>query len=455
MLNVLQWQTKTLKVVNVKLDPKNVRIDIDNPSQDAIIQDLFKNEDAMQIVESIAQNGFFSQELPIVASENKELIMLEGNRRLAALKAILNPKLVPHQEAKLAGLVESMGDISSLEDIEVKIAPSRDAAAKIIASIHTIRTRRSWKPLRQAYFYYAQVEEGQKSVADLAAEYPNVDIPEFVKMWEMHNVVKAIDYKDDDLQRKVASKNFPISTLERLYNNTEFQKLAQFNFNEHGQIAINASEADLNKLLTKIIKDIDSNKIDTRVLNKKSSSTYKDYIKEIKDLDIKPTTAAKPKVAPDFKPVPVPTTASTKRGIVPDDIVCTLNYPAVNRVLTELKTLNYRKYPNATHDLIRSFLECSLKAYFDSKNIQVQARGYVQLKHVLDTAKTHFETEQKSFVQVIDKMITQNTQNSYMYSADYLNAINHNHQVFSKPDDVKDSWDQIENLIRYVLNPPK
>jgi hypothetical protein len=86
----------------------------------------------------------------------------------------------------------------------------------------------------------------------------------------------------------------------------------------------------------------------------------------------------------------------------------------------------------------------------------VQSRGnYVQLKNVLDTAKTHFETEKKSFVQVIDKMITQNTQNSYMYSADYLNAINHNHQVFSKPDDVKDSWDQIENLIRYVLNPPK
>ena len=54
MVKVIKWKTETVKDVNVELDPKNVRLDIDSPSQVAIIQDLFKNEDAMQIVESIA-----------------------------------------------------------------------------------------------------------------------------------------------------------------------------------------------------------------------------------------------------------------------------------------------------------------------------------------------------------------------------------------------------------------
>lgn len=142
MVNVIKWKTDTVKVVNVELDPKNVRLDIDSPSQDAIIQDLFKNEDAMQIVESIAQNGFFNQELPIITKEDGKWVVLEGNRRFSALKAILNPKLVPQREEKLKALIKEMGDTSGLTEIEVKVAPDRESASKVIASIHTLKTRR-------------------------------------------------------------------------------------------------------------------------------------------------------------------------------------------------------------------------------------------------------------------------------------------------------------------------
>lgn len=456
MLNTIKWATKTVKVVNIKLDPKNVRLDIDNPSQDAIIQDLFENENAMQIVESIAQNGFFNQELPIITTEGSDQIALEGNRRIASLKAILNPKLVPQKEANLKARITEMGDVSSLQEIEVKVAPSRDEAAMIIASIHTVQSRRPWRPLRQAYFYYAQVAEGHKTVQQLAEEYNNVNIPEFVKMWQIHNLVRSIDYDNPALQRKVTSRNFPISTLERLYNNPEFQDIAKIKFDDFGQFNVNASKEDINKLFIKIVNDINDKKIDTRVLNKKTNESYKSYMQEIKDLNIKNATT--PKVAADFVPQPVVAVTKAKYGIVPDDIACKINYPAIKRVLEELKTLNYRKYPNAAHDLLRSFLECSLKAYFDHKGITItpsRSGNYVQLKHVLDEAKSHFATVNVSLVQVVNKMTNNNTQNSYMYSTDYLNAINHNYQVFSKHDDVEATWDQMENLIRYVLDPPQ
>lgn len=454
MLNTITWETKTFKVTNLKLDPKNVRLDIDNPSQDAIIKDIFKNENAMQIVESISQNGFFNQEMPIVTTEDGDHIVLEGNRRISALKAILNPKLVPEKEAKLREIVKEMGDVSVLKEIEVKVAPSREDASKIIASIHTVQSRKAWKPLRQAYFYYAQITEGGKTVKQLIDEYRNVNIPEFVKMWEMHNLVKSVDYGDDVIQRNAASKNFPMSTLERLYNNPEFQEMAKIKFDETGQVIVSAKDGDFNKLITKIVSDIHAKKIDTRVLNKKTSESYKAYMKEIKDLDVK--ESSKPKKAPDFKPQPVPPPQAASRGVVPQDLVCSIDYPAVKRVLKELQTLNYHKYPNATHDLLRSFLECSLKAYFDHKNITVTPGrgGYVQLQQVLEEAKRHFATEQRSLVQVVQKMTDQNTQNSYMYSTDYLNAVNHNHQIFSKHDDVEATWDQMANLIKYVLDPP-
>lgn len=453
MVNVIKWGTDTVKVVNVELDPKNVRLDIDSPSQDAIIQDLFKNEDAMQIVESIAQNGFFNQELPIITKEDGKWVVLEGNRRFSALKAILNPKLVPQREEKLKALIKEMGDISGLAEIEVKVAPDRESAAKVIASIHTLKTRRGWSPLRQAHFYYAQISEGGKTVEQLQDEYKNVDIPTFVKRWEIHNAAKSVNYDDEDLQRKVASKKFPISTMERLYDNPAFMQLAKMSFDEYGQLTITASDDEREKLFKKVINDIYDKKIDTRVLNKKDSGSYKQYMDEIKNLGIKGGSPAKK--ASSLKEQTIPKQSRTSYGVVPQDVVCTLDYPAVKRVLAELQTLNYHKYPNAAHDLLRSFLECSLKAYFDHKNITVQAKGYVQLKHVLDEAKKHFETEKKSFVQVIDKMVDKNTKNSYMYSADYLNAINHNHEVFSRHKDVEETWEQMQNLIKYVLNPPK
>jgi hypothetical protein len=453
MVKVIKWKTNTVKVTNIELDPKNVRLDIDSPSQDAIIQDLFKNENAIQIVESIAQNGFFNQEMPIITKEDGRWIVLEGNRRISALKAILNPKLVPQREDKLRALIKEMGDISELSEIEVKVAPDRESASKVIASIHTLKTRRGWSPLRQAHFYYAQISEGGKTIEQLQNEYKTVDIPTFVKRWEVHNAAKAVNYEDDELQRKVASKKFPISTMERLYDNPEFMELAKMSFDEHGQLTVKASDKEREQLFRKIVSDIYDKKIDTRVLNKKDSDSYKNYLKQIKELDIKGGSPAKK--ASSLKAQPVPPAKSSSNGIVPGDVVCTLSYPAIKRVLKELQTLNYHKYPNATHDLLRSFLECSLKAYLEYKSIKVNAKGYVQLKHVLDEARTHFQTERKSFVQVIDKMVDKNTQNSYMYSADYLNALNHNHEVFSRYKDIEDTWEQMENLIRYVLNPPK
>ncbi len=55
-------------------------------------------------------------------------------------------------------------------------------------------------------------------------------------------------------------------------------------------------------------------------------------------------------------------------------------------MLEELQRIDYRRFPNASHDLLRSFLECSLKAYFkDSGRAVIPQRtgGFVFLDRVL------------------------------------------------------------------------
>lgn len=443
------WPTITEKVTNLLLDESNIRIDIDSPSQDAIIQDLFLNEGAMQIVESILLNGFFNNELPVVLKQEGKHIVLEGNRRIAALKAILNPKLTPTYEAKIKQLINGQ-DTSVLREVEVKVTPSRDEASRLISSIHTIQSRRPWRPLRQAYFYYAQLEEGKRKVEDLILEYPNVDIPRFVRMWEMHKIAQSIKY-DEAIQNEVNSRKFKISTLERLYDKDQFRDKFGVTFDKYGRVAVKSDMAEFKSSLKQVVEDIVSGEIDSRKINKESQ--LDDYLNKLGTP--KKTAGEAPKTSDDFEPVPPVKKASTPKALIPKSIQTTLGAVGVEKRLSELQKMPYRNYPNAAHDLLRSLLECSLKAYCSKQGITLtpkQPGGYTFLPDALKATKKHLEDNKirKDLVQVINKVISKG---EIFSTKDYLDAINHNHNIFSSGDDVKEAWDTVSALLEYVLDP--
>ena len=76
-------------------NPRLVEFDIDDNSSDQdIIQVLWDVMDVRELVMSISSAGFFSHEPVIVAKENGKNIVIEGNRRLAAVKIMLNPEIL-------------------------------------------------------------------------------------------------------------------------------------------------------------------------------------------------------------------------------------------------------------------------------------------------------------------------------------------------------------------------
>src|SRR5580704_15523278 len=101
------WPRQTIRVSDLFLDPENIRLQVEVKSpQQSLINDLFTNENAMQVLESIATNGFFPDEVPIVIKENGKVITIEGNRRVAALKALARPELVPSKESEIKELAK-------------------------------------------------------------------------------------------------------------------------------------------------------------------------------------------------------------------------------------------------------------------------------------------------------------------------------------------------------------
>ena len=450
--NYGDWPKPKVKVTDLFLDPENIRLGLElKSSQEALINDLFSNEKAMRVLESIASDAFFPDEMPVVIKEGKKYIVIDGNRRLAALKVLGRPEIVPTKENAVRELIKTTGP--ALKEIQVVVAPSRDSVSQFLASKHTQNTRRPWRPLRQAYFYKAQLESG-KTVQDLRNDYPTVDIGKFLRLINVHKIAKSITYDSDQITKKVHNeRSFPASTVERLYEDKHVRDFLGFDFDGDGDVQVKIDKKEFEKGFKKVVQDVVEKVVDSRTLNNEKSR--KDYIASFSKADIpNKTKAGKVLTSKDFKDA-VPAVKTRKRTkLAPKDIQFTLQCPGVRRMLTELQGIDYNQFPNASHDLLRSFLECALKSYFDQcgRPVKPTKGKYVYLNDVLVAFKDEMVAEKNiELSQVTQKIITDTTMTSY--SAQALNATNHNPSVFATAKEVEDAWDAMEKLFRYILSP--
>ncbi len=89
----LKGEMRPKRVADLDLDPRNPRLPeelIDAP-QESLLEYLFENAVLEELAQSLADNGYFSHEPLIItpSSTKGRFIVLEGNRRLAALMILL------------------------------------------------------------------------------------------------------------------------------------------------------------------------------------------------------------------------------------------------------------------------------------------------------------------------------------------------------------------------------
>lgn len=438
-----KWKERKVKVEDLVLDAKNVRLGVEYSSPQEIINDLFVNEDAMDILENIVQNGYFPDEPPVVIKESGNLIVLEGNRRVASLQAMIKPSIAPNNfEARIKKLMTTH---TPIRDVWVHVATSRDDAMEYLAAKHTKNTRKAWSALRRAYFYYAQKLNGQ-SVEQLIERYKGVDIPAYIKMHEMHNVAMSLKNISEDIRKKVSNKGvFNVSTLERFYSDKYVQTKLGIDFNKKTGEATIPSNSDFDKVYSRVITDIASG-IATSRKELSKEPDRKAYIDSVVQevLEGKDLSKKGKKTASSFKPAKA--SVSKQKGLIPKTFEDTLSAPGVGRVMWELQNIDYAKFPNATADLLRTFLEITLKKYLQEINsLPPRKNGsYIFLANVLQKMKADLQTANNpGLVQVINEI----EKNKW-----YLDSINHNPDVFAVEGRVKDAWDQIHPLIKFVFD---
>jgi hypothetical protein len=507
MIDMSTWKEITVDVTSdLHLDPRNVRIEMNDDAPEAdIIQDLFKNEKALALVESICKVGLLTHELPIAIIREGKFVVVEGNRRVAALKAIQNPFLAPDHQARISRATQAIAH-DSFRKITVKLAPSQDEADQLIAAIHTGTQRVGWTPARQAAFFQAQIDAG-KSPQYLIDRYPTVEVKKFIVRSRILKLFRDATYRDAHLKDYVTARTFPVSVLARLYGYDKFLELARIVINEQqAEVTLESTQEEFDALAEKIIGDIREKRINTRTLNSTGSESFKAYMVELRNMvngfssdnagvessnraaqgaapgagtkatQQKGTQPKSGSAASGSSPSNSKSTAATLNAAATktearkkpspslylnlDQVEISPKFPAsIHKIATELSDINIRKFPNAAFDLLRTFLEKSIKAYADSVNEDIrkhsgQHGGYIQLNQCLMWLEHYLKTNQgTSYLQVISKIRGNNIFGSYIPTMDHMNAMNHNHLVFATGDEVRECWDGMESLIKMLLKP--
>jgi hypothetical protein len=509
MLNTSAWREMDLRVLDeLHLDTENVRLDNEDVKVEAdILADLFANEGALSLVEGITKVGFLTHELPIVVKRRSKWVVVEGNRRIAALKAMQNPMLVPEYHARIKALTKGMPNLKALALVRVKIAPNQEQANELIAALHTSNPRRPWTPARQAAFFQAQINNG-RSYTELRKRYPTVDVQQFVFRSHVFNLFAAVPYDDPELRDFVATKGWKraSSTLERIYQSKEFLDLTGMTMDDQGVFTTSLSDAQVKAVATVIVQGVKSNSLNTRTINTVKSPRFGALMTELRVTLGQPATPQQQGGASGGGAAPTPPSGggrggadgsgdatppgggsggappsggaaggSTGGGTKPPtppkkqqylhiDLVVPDAFPtALKRQLEELTLVDVQRLPNTCYLAMRAFLEKSIKAFAECRKEVITPSvaggagpGYVQLHHALLWFEQYLEKSgPKPLVQPTRKVRTGAGWNwgSFSDTKAAMDAANHNHHFSVDPSDVLHLWDSVEPLLRELLKP--
>jgi len=149
-----QWISANIHVKSINLDKRNLRIAwMEDPqiSQSTLIKLFWENYNVKEIIKSIEAYGFFKHEIPVVIKDSEQegrYIVVEGNRRLAALKIIQNPDFKFIQPVNKKWLNDVSERIKKdIEIIPVFIAPSWESCLPVMVLKHASEDHSSWKTL--------------------------------------------------------------------------------------------------------------------------------------------------------------------------------------------------------------------------------------------------------------------------------------------------------------------
>lgn len=439
---------KKIPIANLSVNIENPRYEMVGNQPEAI--NLMVKEQKKKIInlaEDIVRNGLNPSELPIVAPherENGHFNVLEGNRRIVALKLLHMPDIVKEHKAvyKKVKELSQKFRLTKVAEVECVVFASAEEANRWIKLKHTGENDGvgvvRWDAQQTARF--DERMSGKSPVALQAIDFlaKNKNIPQDVK---------------DNL------KDLPSTNIDRLLRDKGVQELIGVAIVD-GRLQTKIAEEEVAKGMTKIARDLIQGKIKVKDIYAKADREK--YIETFKQQDIPQKTNKAPapwelasrKITAQLVSSGRKSSIShDRRWLIPKDCILRISDQRVNKIYSELKKIDCEEFPNAAGVLFRVFIELSMDTYIDAHKHE-KAFSKVNIDSKL-SAKVAAVADYFQQINVFSKHQLKGIRSavsttSNILSIDTFNAYVHNRHFTPLSNDLKTGWDNIRFFMEKV-----
>lgn len=435
-------ETMPLRAVDLLIDEENPRISQPNAGQRAALQTLAKKageRKLLNLASDIVESGGVDPSNLFIVKPHEEdphrHIVLEGNRRLGAIRALENPETLSGAVSGpvLQGFRKLSGAYleNPVEEVNCLVVKNREEAQHWIQLRHTGEN------------------EGRGVVpwgADEKARFRARTAPA-----PLHTQVLDWLEKRGVLSREKRAA-VPSTTLKRLVEDPDVRDKLGIE-RQSGDLALVGDEKRVAKALMYVIDALASGRTKvTDVYTKKKRLEYAEAL---------PKHVVVPPAKPSGKGTPVGgATATTKKRrkaapkrrrprdrLIPSDcsLEATEGRPA--EIENELRKLSLKAYPNAISVLLRVFIELTADAYIDQRKL-TSATVDNTLNKKLEAVTEDLEARQKISTQQARAMRRYWSSDSLLApSTRLMHSYIHNAHIFPAANDLRAHWDSMQPFV--------
>jgi hypothetical protein len=417
-------EQRDFAVADLRLDGNNPRHAVPTPTtREAIAALLGKDpEKLLRLAQDIAQKGVNPTEFPIVVYEDDHPVVIEGNRRIAALKALADPSLVDDPRIRQMFAIAARRH-SYPKSVSCVVAESRENA-------------RHWINLR-----HTGENEGvgiQPWTTEQKTRFGEKKTPTEKALRFMQQVSEWYSADEKLLQDMEIVRSTRLTTLGRLLSDPKVRNSLGFDFRDDGILAEYEPEA-MHNSVRRLFSDLATHLSVSRVKSKDQRSEYLGAIKD--DLPQNSQRLTRPRFVPKQKSAGLPVTPqvqsqpSTPARPTPSGpnkpqqdkrvfqhVVMRNISPRTAKVLNEAKKIVIAESPNIAAIMIRAVIDIAVteaaeKQGWRRRQDKLRDRIGVALRHI-DPESTDKKLDEARRMSQNDGALSVKNLHSFMHQWD-------------------------------------